>query len=93
MKKTKLAILVVMALLAAGCGKIRTCYCHNNYYFDVIDTALFESFTVITIEDSSASYVRESAVECSYWSLQDTLVQDLPEYGIRRYCVFECQEK
>lgn len=92
MKKTKLAILVVMALLAAGCGKIRTCYCHNNYYFDVIDTALFESFTVITIEDSSASYVRESAVECSYWGQQDTLEEYLPEYGVLMHYVFECQE-
>ena len=43
MKKTKLAILVVMALLAAGCGKIRTCYCMNNSYFDIIDTALHDS--------------------------------------------------
>jgi len=92
MKKTFCVILVTIAMIAEGCGKIRTCYCHNNYYFDIIDTALFESFTVITIDDSSTSYVRESAVECSYWSLQDTLVQDLPEYGIRRYCVFECQE-
>ena len=92
MKKTFCVILVTIAMIAEGCGKIHTCYCREKSDFDIIDTALFGSVTVITIDDSSTSYVRESAVECSYWSLQDTLVQDLPEYGIRRYCVFECQE-
>ena len=80
-------------MIAAGCGKIHTCYFGEKSDFDIIDTTLFESFTVITIDDSVSPYVRESAMECSYWSLQDTLVQDMPEYGIRRYYVFECHEK
>jgi hypothetical protein len=93
MKNSSICILlVVIMLMAAGCGKIRTCYCMDYGYYDIIDTALFESFTVITFEDSLA-YVRESAMDCSFWGMQDTLAQDMPEYGIRRYYVFECHEK
>ncbi len=92
MKKTKLAILVVMALLAAGCGKIRTCYCMNNSYFDIIDTALHDSVPY-PIYENSFLYERESAVECSYWSYQDTVGHYMPEYGIRTYAVLDCHEK
>ena len=94
MKNVTISILLVIAaLMAAGCGKIRTCYCMNNSYYDIIDTALFESFTVITIDDSSVLYVRESAMECSFWNSPDTIGQYLPEYGIQVYYSFECQEK
>ena len=94
MNKTIVVILVVIAMMAAGCGKIHTCYCGEKSDFDIIDTALFESFTVITIDDSVSPYVRESAMECSYWSsLHDTLEEYLPEYGIRMYYFVDCHEK
>lgn len=98
MKKTKLAILVVMALLAAGCGKIRTCYCSDSSYYDIIDTALYDS--VLSNIDSFDFPIydvlyppspRESAVECSYWNKRDTIYN--AEWGIRDYYFFECQEK
>ena len=91
MKKTKLAILVVMALLAAGCGKIRTCECAFYTPFDIVDTALADSVLgyPVTI---NVSY-RESAMECSYWNSRDTVGQYLPEYGIQMYISFECHEK
>ena len=92
MKKTFCVILVTIAMIAEGCGKIHTCYCREKSDFDIIDTALFESVTVITIDDSTAS-VRESAMDCSFWSLHDTLEEYLPEYGVLRHYVFDCVEK
>ena len=93
MRKVTICILLVMAaLMAAGCGKIHTCYCREISDFDIIDTALFESVTVITIDDSSAS-VRESAMDCSFWNQHDTLEEYLPEYGVLRHYVFDCVEK
>ena len=81
--------------MAAGCGKIRTCYCMDNSYFDIIDTALHDSVPYpYPIYDSSITYERESAMECSFWSsLHDTLEEYLPEYGIRMYYFGECHEK
>ena len=79
-------------LMAAGCGKIRTCYCMDNSYFDIVDTALFDSVP-IPIYDNSMQYVRESAMECSYWNSRDTIGQYIPKYGLQMYYVFECQEK
>ena len=85
-------ILVIIAMLVAGCGKIHTCYCREKSDFEIIDTALFESVTVITYDDSTAC-VRESGMDCSFWNQHDTLEEYLPEYGVLRYYVFECQEK
>ena len=92
MKKTIFVILVIIAMMAAGCGKIRTCYCMDNSYFDIIDTALYDSVPW-PIYDNSVIYDWESAMECSYWNFQDTVGQYLPEYGIRMYISFECHEK
>ena len=93
MKNSSICILlVVIMLMAAGCGKIRTCYCMDNSYFDIVDTALFDSVP-IPIYDNSMQYVRESAMECSYWNSRDTIGQYIPKYGIQMYYVFECQEK
>ena len=92
MKKTIFVILVIIAMLAAGCGKIRTCYCMDNSYFDIIDTALYDSVPW-PIYDNSVIYDWESAMECSYWSSWDTVGQYLPEYGIQMYISFECHEK
>lgn len=93
MKNSSICILlVVIMLMAAGCGKIRTCYCMDNSYFDIVDTALFDSVP-IPIYDNSMQYVRESAMECSYWNSRDTIGQYIPEYGIQVYYSFECQEK
>ncbi len=36
-------LLVITAIIAAGCGEIRTCYCMDNSYYDIIDTALHDS--------------------------------------------------
>ena len=85
-------LLVITAILAAGCGKIRTCYCMDNSYFDIIDTALHDSVPY-PIYDNSVLYERESAMECSFWNSRDTVGQYLPEYGIRMYFSFECHEK
>jgi len=81
-----------MTLMMAGCGKIRTCYCMDNSYFDIIDTALFDSVP-IPIIDNSVIYDWESAMECSFWETRDTIGQYIPEYGIQMYYSFECQEK
>ena len=85
-------LLVITALMTTGCGKIRTCYCMDNSYFDIIDTALFDSVP-IPISDNSVIYDRESAMECTYWNSRDTVGSYIPEYGIRTYYVFECWEK
>ena len=92
MKKIKLAILVVMALMAAGCGKIHTCTCWSWIKFDIIDTTLHNSVP-FPIYDYNVRYERESAMECSFWNFQDTVGQYLPEYGIQMYLSFECHEK
>lgn len=95
MKIVKICILLVItAMMAAGCGKIRTCYCMDNSYYDIIDTALHDSVPYpYPIYDSSITYERESAMECSYWSMQDTLEEYLPEYGIQLFYFVECSEK
>lgn len=85
-------LLVITAIMAAGCGKIRTCYCMDNSYYDIIDTALHDSVPY-PIYDNSVPYERESAMDCSYWSSRDTVGQYIPKYGIQMYYVFECQEK
>ena len=92
MRKTLYIILAAVVLMAVGCGKIRTCYCMDNSYYDIIDTALFDSVP-IPISDNSVIYDRESAMECTYWSSRDTVGSYIPEYGIRTYYVFECWEK
>ena len=87
-------LLVITAMMVAGCGKIRTCYCMDNSYFDIIDTALHDSVPYpYPIYDSSITYERESAMDCSYWSSRDTVGQYLPEYGIQMYYFVECHEK
>ena len=92
MKNVTICILLVFAaLMAAGCGKIRTCECAFYTPFDIVDTALADSVHgyPVTI---NVSY-RESAVECSYWNSRDTVGQYLPEYGIQIYYVLDCYEK
>ena len=93
MKNVTIILLVIAALMAAGCGKIRTCYCsYDNSYIDIIDTALYDSMP-IPIVCVYPEPARESAVECSYWNYHDTVGQYLPEYGIRNHTVLECREK
>ncbi len=93
MKNVTICILwIIAALVTAGCGKIRTCYCMDNSYFDIIDTALYDSVPW-PIYDNSVIYESESAMECSFWNFQDTVGQYLPEYGIQVYYSFECHEK
>ena len=89
--KTFCLILLAMALMTAGCGKIRTCECAFYTPFDIVDTALADSVHgyPVTI---NVSY-RESAMECSYWNSRDTVGQYLPEYGIQIYYVLDCYEK
>ena len=93
MKNVTICILLVIAtLMAAGCGKIHTCYCnYDNSYIDIIDTALYDSITILV--DDFPEPARESALECSYWNYHDTVGQYLPEYGIRRHTVLECREQ
>ena len=85
-------LLVITAIIAAGCGKIRTCYCMDNSYYDIIDTALYDSVPY-PIYDNSVLYERESALDCSYWSYQDTVGHYMPEYGIRTYAVIKKNKK
>ena len=92
MKKIKLAILVVMALMAAGCGKFHSCRCWSYTPFDIIDTALYDSVSY-PLYDNIIPYERESAMECSFWSSRDTVGQYLPEYGIQMYYVIDCYEE
>ena len=99
MKNVTICILLVIAvLMAAGCGKFHTCSCIDSYYYDIIDTALYDSVLSNIDSFDYPVYVyppspRESAVECSYWGQQDTLEEYLPEYGVLMHYVFECQEK
>jgi hypothetical protein len=92
LNKTNFVILVIIAMMAAGCGKIRTCYCLDNSYYDIIDTALHDSIPY-PVYDNSLPYEMESAMECSFWETRDTIGQYLPEYGIQMYFSFECHEK
>lgn len=93
MKKVTICILwVITALMAAGCGKIRTCTCWSWTKYDIIDTTLHDSVH-FPIYDYMARYDWESAMECSHWSSRDTVGQYLPEYGIQVYYVFDCYEK
>lgn len=94
MNKTIIVIWVVLAMMAAGCGKVRTCQCnYDNSYYDIIDTALYDSVFSIGIVSVYPEPPRESAVECSYWNYHDTVGRYIPEYGIRSYTVLECYEK
>ena len=85
-------LLVITALMAAGCGKIHTCTCWSWIKFDIIDTTLHNSVP-FPIYDYNVRYERESAMECSFWNFQDTVGQYLPEYGIQIYYVLDCYEK
>lgn len=84
-------LLVITALMAAGCGKIRTCTCWSYIDVDIVDTALADSVQAYPLATNLEH--RESAVECSYWSYQDTVGHYMPEYGIRTYGVLDCGEK
>ncbi len=84
-------LLVITALMAAGCGKFHTCTCWSYIAFDIVDTALADSVQAYPLATNLEH--RESAVECSYWSYQDTVGHYMPEYGIRTYGVLDCGEK
>lgn len=94
MNKTIIVIWVVLAMMAAGCGKIRTCRCWSDVTVDIVDTALFASFYDYFDENEFRHLdIRESAVECSYWNTRDTVGTYMPEYGIRWHYIYECREK
>ena len=99
MNKTIIVIWVVLAMMAAGCGKIRTCQCYHISHIDIIDTALYDSMPIpiydnsVPFYDDYVSIERESAVECSYWNIHDTVGTYLPKYGIREYYDIECHEQ
>ena len=84
-------LLVITALMAAGCGKFHTCTCWSGIAFDIVDTALADSVQAYPLATNLEH--RESTVECSYWSYQDTVGHYMPEYGIRTYGFIDCGEK
>ena len=84
-------LLVITAILAAGCGKFHSCECAYYTPFDIVDTALADSVHGYPVNINISH--RESAMECSYWSSRDTVGQYLPEYGIQMYYVIDCYEE
>ncbi|MBR4645892.1 MAG: hypothetical protein IKO75_02090 [Bacteroidales bacterium] len=93
MKKTFCVIYVVMAMMAARCGKMHTCYCASYTGYDIVDSALVDSVGLGWMPMDMYFTTRESAVECSYWNYRDSVGEYLPEWGVRTYYVLECYEQ
>ena len=93
MNKTFIVILVIIAMVAMRCGKIRTCYCTSYTSYDIVDSALVDSVGLGWMPMNTYVSTRESAVECSYWSYRDSVGEYLPEWGVRTYHNFNCSEK
>ena len=92
MRKVTICILLVMAaLMAAGCGKFHSCVCAEYTAWDIVDTALADSVQAYPV--STYVSTRESAIECSYWTKRDSVGQYLPESGIRVYYILDCGEE
>ena len=93
MNKTIIVIWVVLAMMAAGCGKIRTCHCVSFTGYDIVDSALVDSVGLGWMPMDMYFTNRESAAECYYWNYRDSVGEYLPEWGVRTYSVIECIEQ
>ena len=94
LNKTNFVILVIIAMMAVGCGKIHTCHCVSYTGYDIVDSALVDSVGLGWMPMDIMNFTtRESAVECSFWSYRDSVGEYLPEWGVRTYSVLECYEQ